>query len=399
MTNLSRKLLSNNFFLIVILCLAAILRIIPAIYTPLIADTAGFQEIGRWVLAGKSPYSSPAVYALYPYPPVWMWFAGVSLWLSSVSNLPFQFLIKLPIILGDLIICILIYLLVLQNDKRKAVLSSFLYAINPVSILITGFHGQFDTLAILFIIFSIYYYKSKIKLVSPLFLSLAIALKGFPILLVPFFAYYFGRNIKDKIIFSVLTILPVLLIILPFLFVDYPSIKSGLFSYSGVTDYGWLSIIREKVWLEKSIIFATLPFVNRLLTFSKLVFLSIYGLCLFYNFKKIKNPSLPLLTALTFCLFLSLYGGISSQYLVWIVPFLIFINTRAFILYSLIASLAIISFYSFFFPQMISWVMPISPQPFETLSFYIFTTILFWVYTVYLLFNKIIPLWFRKSPS
>lgn len=164
--------MKKNILLIILL--AFTIRLIPSIYAPAGNDIKNYLKIGSMVLQAKNPYTGDNP---YPYPPLWMWFEATAAWISQHSSLSFSLVIKLPLIIADLGIVFLLFKFTRQS------LPSLLYALNPVSILITGFHGQFDQLVILSLLLALYHSSAS-------FFSLAILLKSFPVILFPIFFFF-----------------------------------------------------------------------------------------------------------------------------------------------------------------------------------------------------------------
>lgn len=87
-----------------------------------------------------------------PYLPTinaFLWFGGV---LSAVLPVALPLSVKLVPILFDSLLAVLIYDLVRRSEPRLALRAGMLYALNPVAILIAGFHGQWDAIALFFLL-------------------------------------------------------------------------------------------------------------------------------------------------------------------------------------------------------------------------------------------------------
>src|SRR5690348_13788442 len=78
------------------------------------------------------------------------------LWLEGAiaASLPvlLPLSLKLIPILFDSLLAVLIYDLVGRKEARWALRAGLLYALNPLTILITGFHGQWDSIALFFLL-------------------------------------------------------------------------------------------------------------------------------------------------------------------------------------------------------------------------------------------------------
>ena len=70
----------------------------------------------------------------------------MAMWLSKGTGLPFALTVKWAPILADSGLTVLIFHAILQsgNSTEQAFVSSLLCAFNPVSMLVTAYHGQFN---------------------------------------------------------------------------------------------------------------------------------------------------------------------------------------------------------------------------------------------------------------
>lgn len=87
-----------------------------------------------------------------PYFPVinaFLWFGGV---LSATLAVPFPLSLKLVPILFDSLLAVLIYDLVRRHQPRLALRAGMLYAFSPLALLITSFQGQWDAIALFFLL-------------------------------------------------------------------------------------------------------------------------------------------------------------------------------------------------------------------------------------------------------
>lgn len=104
----------------------------------------------------------------------------------------FLFWLKIPYLAADLI---LLYLLLAVVPAAKRQLAAYLWAFNPVSLYAVYMIGQFDILPAL-LTFLAYIYSRKQKLFVAIFLlSIAVALKTYPVFLLPFI-FIRSKNLK-----------------------------------------------------------------------------------------------------------------------------------------------------------------------------------------------------------
>jgi hypothetical protein len=84
--------------------------------------------------------------ARYNYGPAWMYLLWGADRVARAVDLPFAFIVRCGLTLADITIAVIIarVALTIGCDGRRAALA---YLLSPVSILLTGLHGQFDDLA------------------------------------------------------------------------------------------------------------------------------------------------------------------------------------------------------------------------------------------------------------
>ena len=174
----------------------------------------------------ESGFSNPYTYfqtkgitEAFPYPAGMLYFLSFFSIIGNSSAFKF-FLIRLPLLLADLGILILLEKL-LKGKKKKILL---LYWLSPVLFYITYLHGQLDVLPIMILFLSFYFLFKKKKVAASLFLCLALATKTNIALVIPFFLLYLYSNSRKKDIRTV--ILSLFIIIFIFLIINSPFILS-----------------------------------------------------------------------------------------------------------------------------------------------------------------------------
>lgn len=254
----------------------------------------------------------------HPYFPAFLYIESLGYLLGKLGGfgrLGTILIIKFIISLFDIGNIYLVYLLSNKNLKK-----AFLYAINPVSILIFAFHGQFDSIPIFFLLLAIYF--SSLPL-GYLFLSLAIMIKTWPVL----FIFTLFKRLKNKKLILLLPIFPIISILFYIFFFNSKIIEilKTLISYQGVWGIWGLSVFFNQIRFRW----------QKLIT---LLFLSSFFI---YSLKiKRKNIIDEILTLLFF--FFTFTTNFSIQYLSWLMPFLTIIKPRNYWLITISISIFII---------------------------------------------------------
>ena len=333
-----------------VLAVALALRLLPILAADrVVADVLRYQKAARHVLdVSWNPYLAPR---LYPYPPLWIWIEAGSEWLARATGLSFAVLVKLPVLLADL--GIVTVLARWPPDSRVGQRASWLFALHPVSILVTSFHGQFDSVMLFFVLLSLRFQQSKRLDAGALSLSAAIATKSFPVLLLP--PFVLGPGASRTFRYVLLATVPVLILLIPFAVADLGALTRELLGYGGVADFGWVGAWRGMRWLTSGALLrseaahwpASIPA-------AKALFLVVYlaGLWAFAT-RRLRWTS-PQATLGVFLAFVTFYGAISAQYLLWPVPLGALLPSLWFAIYSVVATAALVGFYLFLAPGVLT---------------------------------------------
>jgi hypothetical protein len=306
------------------------------------------------VLRGDNIY---APHILFPYTPFSQFLPAWLLLFADATSWRFDFAVKLPCAIADAGTSLLIFGYLRWRGVGLAKMAGWTlaWALNPVSILITAFHGNLMAIVPFLVTGALVAAdvadespnRDLLLPISALLLGLAIALRSFPILILPAFLVLFARTFREALTFGGLAALPAGLSSLPYLIFARETFLREVGSYSGSTDFGWLSVIRTLPYLYRGEKFST--FAGELLDQSKGIFLFAIGLatpCLLF----FRRSALGRATLLAPLLFFGLYGGVSGQYLVWVVPVAILLRQRAVLAFSLVGAAALASFYVIYHP-------------------------------------------------
>jgi len=107
------------------------------------------------------------------------------------------FIFKLPYLFFELG-CIFILLNIFQDSKRGLKAFKF-WMINPVVIFATYMAARYEVIVIFFILLSLYYARNNFSRRSLFCLGLAIIIRFYPLILLPFFAVILGRKLWERL--------------------------------------------------------------------------------------------------------------------------------------------------------------------------------------------------------
>lgn len=336
--------------LLLIAAVGLLMRVIPLFNSAEWTDLYVQQALP--ILNHLNIYS--AAPGIFPYSPVSMFLPALCAKLSFIFNVPFHVVMRLPGIAADTLIALSIYAVLAKLGKKNAVLAGLLYALNPVSILISSFHGNVMPIAVLFSFLAyavLLFGVEKNYRLSALLLGAAIGFRGYPVLLLPLFLIKIKAPWTRRLEYIAYSIIPTAVSFVPFLFLDHGSVIREVFSYSGFPDYGLAAILRAFY----SYIYAARLYVlpgnalGILSDVTKVVFLAGYVMILLLAARK----SLVSSIMAVFLAFYFIYTGISSQYLVWILPFAFIAHDRMLKYYLVIGTWALVNFYWVYHPYIL----------------------------------------------
>jgi len=267
-------------------------------------DLQSYLQVGELTLKGINIY--PKVANLHhPYFPFFLYLEAISYWFGQ-SKINAIIIIKIINIIFDLGNLYLVYLLSKKNLK-----ASFLYAVNPVSILIFCLHGQFDAIPLFFLLYSLYLIKVKKGAFSILVFSLAVMIKTWPLL----FIISLYKRLKNKKLILLIPVFPLLSIIIYILLfkASFLDIGKTLISYQGLWGiWGIWALLGD--WRLRWQKLSTIIF-----------------LIVFFLYSLIKNKKNIIKEAFNLLIFFFVFTtNFSIQYLSWIMPFLAIVKPKYF---------------------------------------------------------------------
>ena len=262
-------------------------------------DLTSFLDAGKIILNKQSTYSSL-------YFPFFSYLGSLALFLKDfISPLIFLKLIFTIFDIGN------IYLIYCLSKKNLNI--TLLYALNPVTIICSNIHGQFDVIPIFFFLLGIYFFNRHKERLSILVISFAIFTKTWPALfIIPIF-----KKLKNKWLFLLIIIIPLLSTLFHCWYFKTPvmDILMPIKNYRGV--YGYWGIGNILILLLPKLDGSILQLLRRIF-FIALFFYSFYP----SNKNIIKNIFKVMLFFFVFTL------TFGSQWLSWLIPFVILVRPK-----------------------------------------------------------------------
>jgi uncharacterized membrane protein (GlpM family) len=262
-----------------------------------------------------------------------------AVWAVQVVPSPlFDFLIKIPFVISDIIVALLVYRIAFYRtrDKVKATSAASLWFLNPYTIWVSSAWGMYDTIpALLTCLCLVMVWKRRFFLAGGV-LVLAFSFKLYPAFLLPFVLIYIKRSSpKDRVFRLWATFLIGVSLTGILLYADYLGQIAG-FVGSVVASPNFTANINRSTLppgfgLTYWTLSAILPMRSFIVPLSVLASLLLLP-CVYYLVlrKKSDDPLLELVTgfvAIIAALFLT-FRFVGENFAIWIVPFLAILATE-----------------------------------------------------------------------
>lgn len=286
-------------------------------------STIGTDDSARWYgfLNHISKFGAVNLYHqtdMFNHPPFMAHMLRIMGALSSITGLPFYFWLRLPAILADIASVMLVYqLLKSQLGPRFSTSTLVLMALAPPSVMISGFHGNTDSLMLSFVLLTIYLIDQKHNVwLAGIAFGMSMNIKVVPIIFLPAILLYLPNNNK-RIPFLVSACVTFIVGGLPYIVQDPLIIGTRVFGYGSY--YGRWGLSRLLQIFSGS--FDILQPLNMAFAkYGKWVMIAVIACESVWMNRFIRKPPLFLQCGLVTVTFLAITPGFGPQYLAWLVP-------------------------------------------------------------------------------
>jgi Gpi18-like mannosyltransferase len=346
---------------IIAIAVATIVKLLLAWFTIGTSDVATWRAFANnAALCGQCVYSLPGPYGdPFNHPPF------IILFLKLIAGTAlFPFWLRLPSILADIATVFFVSRLLPNASKWLLVL----LALNPVSILISGFHGNTDPVMICFVVASIYAATKNRFELAGVALGMALNIKIVPLLFAP--SFLFQPGMRRRLIFIATAVVTVLVFLLPYMSKE---VITNVLRYRGLfVNWGpahYLDLTGR----------APFYFLAAPMRYAIIIGSIVLSSCL-----NRKGRSLFEICAAIVLLFYVFTPSIAMQYFAWGVPFVILLGRfRASLYYAFAGALIALQYHrwsngTWYFADSHS-VPPVTAQT-EFLSFAVWAICIFLLY-------------------
>ncbi len=317
----------GGFVLSLLLCLTAATRLVWLLILPsheLSADLRAWRLVGVNLLNHVNPYSATVV---MNHPPFWMEVLFGLANLSLRTGVDFLFSVRIVLIAGDLCLLAAMYLLLrtLRPASSCVRLLVIGYCMNPLLILLTSQHGNFDALSMVWVVLFLYFlirFRNSSDALDWLLaagcLGIAVFVKQFPFVLWPLLVPGARRlDWRCRLIGPLLVIGPALLSLAPLYVLAPGAIWQGVVEYRSFGNaFGVVGLLTITEFDQ------FLPVYTHFFTIALLALTVAVAIALWR--RDWRHDSDPVLfSAMLLLALFTLGSGYGSQYWFWVVPLLL----------------------------------------------------------------------------
>jgi uncharacterized membrane protein len=266
-------------------------------------------------------------------------------WCQDVG-VHFPFLLRLPGIIADFLV-VLVLLRITKTDLRIPTWALALFALSPVSLMVSGFHGNTDPVMVMFLMLAAYMCLRDRPLLCAIFFALSCQIKIIPLLLLPIlFFFWLSRQaaLRFTIPFILLTVAMWIqpLIGFPMLFLRNVIGYSSYWGGWGITY--WL---RLSHWGQFNGTGAFhLPPAAAASAFALKCSIAAAVLLLAWRRRLLDGRGAIDSIAYAWMIFFVFSPGICAQYMVWIAPFSLLLSPSFYAWVTATSSLFLFAFYN-----------------------------------------------------
>lgn len=266
-------------------------------------------------------------------------------WCQDIG-IHFPFLLRLPGIIADFLV-ILILLRVRKIDIQIPTWALALFALSPVSLMVSGFHGNTDPVMILLLVCAVWMCLRNQPVFAGLFFALSCQIKIVPLLFLPAFAlFWFSQNRSRGFLISG-AITTCLMWSEPLLRFPMLFAKNVLAygSYWGIWGIPYLFRLTGLHDFSRLSFFDLEPAQNVIMTILKVIIVSA-TLWIAWQHRHARGRAFVESLAYTWLVFFVFAPGVCPQYLLWLAPFILVLSPTFYTCVLVSSSVFLFAFYN-----------------------------------------------------
>jgi len=246
-------------------------------------------------------------------------------WCQDIG-IHFPFLLRLPGIIADFLV-VVVLLRISKIDIRIPTSALALLAVSPVSLMVSGFHGNTDPVMVLLLVCAVWMCLRNRPALAGLFFALSCQIKIVPLLFLPAFAlFWFSQNRSRSFLISG-AITTCLLWSEPLLHFPILFAKNVLAygSYWGIWGITYLFRLTGLHDFSRLSFFDLEPAQNIIITVLKVIIIGA-ALWIAWHNRHARGRAFVESLAYTWLVFFVFAPGVCPQYLIWLAPFILILS-------------------------------------------------------------------------
>ena len=277
------------------------------------------------------------------------------------AGIHFPFLLRLPGIVADF----LVVLVLLKMAKTGVFIPTWalaLFAISPVSLMVSGFHGNTDPIMVLFLVCAAFMCLRGKAALCGLFFALSCQIKVIPLLLLPVFFFFWiarGRGLRFSAVFTTCCIVlwaqPIFQF--PILFAKNVLLYGSYWGEWGITYC--IRLTNGPPFNGMGAFNLPAPVAATALLLKVGIVAAVFAIAL--RRRSVNGRGLIDSIAYAWIIFFLLSPGVCVQYMVWLAPFILVLSSSFYLWLTVSSSIFLFVFYNTIargFP----WFVAISDQ-------------------------------------
>jgi len=266
-------------------------------------------------------------------------------WCQDIG-IHFPFLLRLPGIIADFLV-VLVLLRMTKTDLRIPTWALALFALSPVSLMVSGFHGNTDPVMVLLLVCAVWMCLRNRPVLSGLFLALSCQIKIVPLLLLPAFVFFWLSQNRSREFLVTGAITTCFLWWEPLLNFPVLFAKNVLAygSYWGIWGITYLFRLTGLTEFSRLSFFDLEPAQNIIITILKVIIVSA-ALWIAWQHRYARGRAFVESLAYTWLVFFVFAPGVCPQYLIWLAPFILILSPTFYTLVLIASSVFLFAFYN-----------------------------------------------------
>ena len=264
----------------------------------------------------------------------------------QAAGIHFPFLLRLPGIVADF----LVVLILLKMAKTAVFIPTWalaLFAISPVSLMVSGFHGNTDPVMVLFLICAAFMCLRGKAALCGLFFALSCQIKVIPLLLLPVFLFFWiarGNGLRFSTVFAtccvVLWAQPIFQF--PILFTKNVLLYGSYWGEWGITYC--LRLTHWRPFNGRGTFDLPVPAVATALLLKVAIVAAVFAIA--FRRRNLNGRGLIDSIAYAWIIFFLLSPGVCIQYMVWLAPFILVLSSSLYLWLTISSSIFVFVVYT-----------------------------------------------------